>query len=102
MRTDSFFVGFRDPQLVPAMKRAFAETSAAVRAWGACDSIFGRDEAEATIAQEILALAEDGVSDPETLASRALTRIGAEALDKVAQNIRPRGPAGGKGARLDA
>jgi hypothetical protein len=93
-QADSLFVGFRNPMLVPAMRRVFNDTSAAVRAWGACDSIFGEDEAEATIAQEILALAEDGVTDAETLASRALTRIGAEALDKVAQNIRPHGPAG--------
>jgi hypothetical protein len=84
------------------MRRAFRDTSAAVRAWGACDSIFGEDEADATIAQEIVALAENGVRDAETLANRALTRVGADALDKVAQNIRPQGTAGGKGARFDA
>jgi hypothetical protein len=83
------------------MRRAFRDTSAAVRAWGACDSIFAEDEAEATIAQEIVALAENGVRDAQALASRALTRIGAEALDKVAQNIRPQAPAG-KRARFDA
>lgn len=99
---DSLFVGFRNPNLVPAMRRAFDDTSATVRAWGACDSIFEEDEAEATIAQEIISLAEDGVSDAETLASRALTRIGAEALDKVAQNIRPHRGTGAKSARFDA
>lgn len=97
---DSLFVGFRDPKLVPTMRRAFRETSAAMRAWGACDSIFDEDEAEEAIAQEILSLAENGVTDAEILTSRALTRMGAEALAKVAQNIRPRrGPTGWK-ARL--
>lgn len=85
----SLFTGCRDPELILAMKRAFDTTAAAVRAWGACDAIFGEDEAEAAIAQEILALAEDGVTDADALANRALSRIGAEALDKVARNIRP-------------
>ena len=87
---ESLFVGFHDPKLVPAMRRAFDETSATMRAWGTCDSIFDEDEAEETIAQEILSLAENGVTDAEILTSRALTRMGAEALARVAQNIRPR------------
>jgi hypothetical protein len=88
----SLFSDCRDPELVLAMKRAFDTTAAAVRAWGACDAIFGEDEAEAAIAEEILALAEGGVTDADALANRALTRIGAEALDKVAANIRPPKP----------
>src|SRR5579883_3062538 len=88
--TDSLFAGIRDPEIVLAMKRAFDAASAAVRAWGACDAIFEEDEAEAAIAQEIVALAESGVADPEALTNRALSRFGAEALDRVAQNIQPR------------
>lgn len=94
---DSLFVGFRDPKLVPAMRRAFDEASATMRAWGACDSIFDEDEAEETIAREILSLAENGVADAEVLTSRTLTRMGAEALARVAEDIRPRsGPRGRK------
>ncbi len=88
--TDSLFAGIRDPEIIFAMKRAFDAASAAMRAWGACDAIFEEDEAEAAIAQEIVALAESGVADAEALTSRALARLGAEALDRVAQNIQPR------------
>ena len=84
------FASLRDPETTEAMKRAFDETSAAIRAWGALGAIFEEDEAEAAIAEEIVALAEEGVTDADTLVSRALTRIGAEALDRVARNIRPR------------
>ena len=97
---DSLFVDFRDPKLVPAMRRAFDETSATMRAWGACDSIFNEDEAEETIAREILALAENGVADAETLTSRTLTRMGAEALARVAEDIRPYGGTRGRKDRF--
>jgi hypothetical protein len=86
---DSLFAGFRNAGMIPAMKRAFDETSAAVHAWGCCDAIFTEDEAEAEIVREILSLAEDGVTDAEALSGRVLARIGASVLDKVAQDIRP-------------
>jgi hypothetical protein len=85
---DMLFATFRDAEMIPVMQRVFEETSAAVHAWGACGTIFGDDEAEETIAREILALAEDGIKDSESLGAFTLSRIGTAALNKVAQDIR--------------
>jgi hypothetical protein len=85
---DMLFATFPDAEMIPVMKRVFDETSAAVHTWGACGTIFGDDEAEETIAREILALAEDGIKDRERLGAFTLSRIGTAALNKVAQDIR--------------
>jgi len=85
---DSLFADFSDSEMIPVMKRAFDEASAIVHAWGSCDAVFTEDEAEAAIAEEILSLAEDGVRDGRALSAFVLARIGTNALNKVAQNIR--------------
>jgi hypothetical protein len=85
---DMLFAAFPDAEMIPVMKRVFDETSAAVHAWGACGAIFDDDEAEETIANEILALAKDGIKDSESLGAHALSRIGTAALNKVAREIR--------------
>ena len=43
---DMLFASFPDTEMIPVMKRAFDETSAAVHAWGACGTVFEEDEAE--------------------------------------------------------
>jgi hypothetical protein len=85
---DRLFATFPDAEMIPVMQRVFDETSAAVHAWGACGTVFGDEEAEETIAKEILALAEDGVKDSESLGAFTLSRVGTAALNKVAQDIR--------------
>jgi hypothetical protein len=85
---DMLFATFPDAEMIPIMKRVFDETSAAVHAWGACGTIFEDEEADETIAKEILALAEDGVKDSESLGAFTLSRVGTAALNKVAQDIR--------------
>jgi hypothetical protein len=85
---DSLFTGFPDAEMIPVMKRVFDETSATVHAWGACGTVFDDDEAEETIAEEILALAKDGIKDSEALSAFTLARVGTAALNKVAKDIR--------------
>ena len=85
---DMLFASFPDTEMIPVMKRAFDETSAAVLAWGACCTVFEEDEAEETIAKEILALAKDGIKDSESLGAFTLSRVGTAALNKVARDIR--------------
>jgi hypothetical protein len=85
---DQLFSHFPDAEMIPIMKRAFDETSETVHAWGSAETVFPGDEAEETIAREILSLAEEGVTGAEALGSLALARFGAAALDKVALDIR--------------
>ena len=85
---DMLFAACPDAEMIPVMQRAFDDASAAVHAWGSCGTIFAEDEAEETIAKEIVALVKDGVRDSERLGSCTLSRLGTAALNKVAREVR--------------
>jgi hypothetical protein len=76
-----------DAEMLSVMKRAFDEASQTVHNWGTCDTLFTHEEAGAVIANAILDLAEQGVTDARLLSDAALSRFGVAALDRVASNL---------------
>jgi hypothetical protein len=87
---DSLFSGFPNSEMIPVMKRAFGATSATIHKWGSCGAVFTDDEAEMLIANNILTLVQDGVTDADMLRDLALSHFGFAALDKVAQDMKAR------------
>jgi hypothetical protein len=84
---DMLFSRIDDAEMLSVLKRAFDEASHTVDNLGTCNTLLTRQEAGAVIANAILDLAEQGVTDAHLLSGAALSRFGVAALDRVASNL---------------